>query len=209
MMASSGSLSHNDIKTAHIFDTNPDGFTQAAQRVVNSQLLIDDNSSLNLLELKNKARKVKQRHPDLSCVIVDYLQLMTGQGETREREIAGLSRGLKQLARELALPVLALSQLNRGLESRHDKRPVMADLRESGAIEQDADIIIFLYRDEVYNEDTDQKGVAEVITRKYRKGEIGTNYLGVEFNKSRFCNLSYQPQPMAQPKKRRGGFNYD
>ena len=139
-------------------------------------LFVDDDMSQGLADLKARARQI---HTDPSCpplglVIVDYLQLMSGHGRSREQEISALSRGLKGLAKDLGVPIIALSQLNRSLESRADKRPMMSDLRESGAIEQDADLILFIYRDEVYDKESDDRGVAEVIISKQRSGGLGT-----------------------------------
>jgi replicative DNA helicase len=137
---------------------------------------IDDTAAISITELRSKAKALHldPKSPPLGLIIVDYLQLMRGPGRSREQEISEISRGLKALAKELNIPVIALSQLNRKLESRTDKRPIMSDLRESGAIEQDADVILFLYRDEVYNEDTEDRGVVEVLIRKHRNGPLGT-----------------------------------
>jgi replicative DNA helicase len=138
---------------------------------------VDDTPGLSIAQLRSKARRLKQECPHLGLIIIDYLQLMQGSGnpkESREQIISNISRGLKILAKDLQVPVVALSQLNRSLEARTDKRPMMSDLRESGAIEQDADVILFIYRDEVYNEDSPDKGVAEIIVAKQRSGPIGT-----------------------------------
>jgi len=157
--------------------------TEEIERLLNATkveadmpLFVDDDMSLSLPELKAKARQIHAdpKSPPLGLVIVDYLQLMGGGGRSREQEIAGLSRGLKGLAKELSVPIIALSQLNRSLESRADKRPMMSDLRESGAIEQDADLILFIYRDEVYDKNSEDMGLAEVIISKQRAGGLGT-----------------------------------
>jgi len=157
--------------------------TEEIERLLNATkveadmpLFVDDDMSLSLPELKAKARQIHAdpQSPPLGLVIVDYLQLMGGGGRSREQEIAGLSRGLKGLAKELSVPIIALSQLNRSLESRADKRPMMSDLRESGAIEQDADLILFIYRDEVYDKNSEDMGLAEVIISKQRAGGLGT-----------------------------------
>ncbi|MBQ2239016.1 MAG: replicative DNA helicase, partial [Lachnospiraceae bacterium] len=133
-------------------------------------------SDLTISTLRSKCRKYKQSH-DVGLIIIDYLQLLSGSGkrtESRQQEISEISRSLKSLARELNVPIIALSQLSRGVEARPDKRPMMSDLRESGAIEQDADVIMFLYRDDYYDPDTDRKGIAEVIISKQRSGSTGT-----------------------------------
>ena len=141
-------------------------------------LFIDENPNITVMEIRAKARRIKSRHGGLGLIVVDYLQLMSGDStESRQLEISEISRGLKILARELEVPVLALSQLSRNLESRADKRPILADLRESGAIEQDADIVMFVYRDEVYNPESPDRGSAELIVSKHRAGPIGTRRL--------------------------------
>ena len=153
---------------------------------------IDETPALSVLEMRAKCRRLQREHP-LSLIIVDYLQLMQGSkrnSERREQEISEISASLKALAKELSVPVIALSQLNRGVESRTDKRPVMADLRESGAIEQDADLIAFVYRDEVYNTDTQDKGVAELIVSKHRNGAVGTVRLAFQSEFTTFEDLA-------------------
>ncbi len=138
------------------------------------ELLIDENPNVTVMEIRAKARRVKARHGALGLIVVDYLQLMSGTGaENRQLEISEISRGLKILARELEVPIIALSQLSRNLESRTDKRPMLADLRESGSIEQDADVVMFIYRDEVYNPESPEKAIAEVIVGKHRSGPTG------------------------------------
>ncbi len=140
-----------------------------------SKLIIDDTPGISISELRSKCRKYKLEH-DLQIIIIDYLQLMSGSGRTdsRQQEISDISRSLKSLARELRVPVVALSQLSRAVEKRDDHRPMLSDLRESGAIEQDADVVMFLYRDDYYNKETDKKNIAEVIIAKQRNGPIGT-----------------------------------
>jgi replicative DNA helicase len=160
-----------------------------------NNLFIDDSSGLTPMELRTRARKVAREQGGLSLIMVDYLQLMQvpGMSENRTLEIAEISRSLKALAKELNVPVVALSQLNRGLESRTNKRPINSDLRESGAIEQDADLIMFIYRDEVYNENSNDKGMAEIIIGKQRNGPVGTVRLTFQGQYSRFDNFAGVP----------------
>ncbi len=161
-------------------------------RLAESPMWIDDNPNLTIMEIRAKARRLKSRVGDLGMIVVDYLQLMTGRSnaESRQVEVAEISRGLKILARELQCPVVGLSQLSRNLEARQDKRPMLSDLRESGSIEQDADVVLFLYRDEVYNPGTDSEGLAEVIVAKHRNGPTGTVHLGFLPRFTSFKNLT-------------------
>lgn len=178
--------------------------THATQRIANLDLWLDDQPSLTLLEVRSKARLVKRKH-GLKLLVVDYLGLMTGgPSENRNQEVGSYSRGLKALAKELDIPVIALAQLNRGLENRQNKRPTMADLRDSGEIEQDADIIMFLYRDEVYNPNTQAKGICEVLVEKQRMGETGMVPLSYQGEFTLFSNLArgYQiPEIKTAPRK--------
>lgn len=165
---------------------------ESASVVGNSKLLIDDTPGITVRELRSKCRKFQLEH-GLDIVMIDYLQLMSGSGrrsDSRQQEISDISRALKILARELNVPIIALSQLSRAVEGRTDHRPMLSDLRESGAIEQDADIVMFLYRDEVYNKDTEDKGVAEVIIAKQRNGPIGTVKLAWLADYTKFTNLA-------------------
>jgi len=157
-----------------------------------AQIWIDDNPATSVMEIRAKARRLKSRVGNLGVVVVDYIQLMTGRttAESRQVEVSEISRGLKIMARELGCPVIAVSQLSRGLESRQDKRPMLSDLRESGSIEQDADVVIFLYRDEVYNQDSPDVGMAEVIIQKHRNGPTGTVRLAWLPQYTRFANMS-------------------
>ncbi len=156
-----------------------------------AQIWIDDNPTTSVMEIRAKARRLKSRVGGLGVVVVDYIQLMTGRStaESRQVEVSEISRGLKIMARELGCPVIAVSQLSRGLESRQDKRPMLSDLRESGSIEQDADVVIFLYRDEVYNQDSPDVGMAEVIIQKHRNGPTGTVRLAWVPRYTRFSNM--------------------
>ncbi len=164
------------LRNGNLSDADWEKLIEGAGVVGRSNLIIDDTPGISISEMRSKCRKYKLEH-DLKLIIIDYLQLMTGSGkgsESRQQEISDISRSLKSLARELQVPVVALSQLSRAVEQRPDKRPMMSDLRESGAIEQDADVIMFIYRDDYYNKDTDRKNIAEIIIAKQRNGPIGT-----------------------------------
>jgi replicative DNA helicase len=155
-------------------------------------LFLDDNPQVTVMEIRSKARRIKSQHGGLAAIVIDYLQLMSGHGrpENRQLEVSEISRNLKVLARELEVPIVALSQLSRNLEARSDKRPMLADLRESGSLEQDADVVMFLYRDEVYNPESPDKGSAEVIVAKHRAGPIGTKRLVYLGQYTRFDNAA-------------------
>ncbi|HLL19992.1 MAG TPA: replicative DNA helicase, partial [Rubrivivax sp.] len=159
--------------------------------ISDAPLFIDDSPNMSLMEIRAKCRRLKQRH-GLRLVVVDYLQLMSSgkRVESRQQEVSEFSRALKLLAKELEVPVIALSQLNRSVESRNDKRPMMSDLRESGAIEQDADIIMFIYRDDYYNKDSKEPGVSEIVIGKQRNGPVGTVKLTFLKPLTRFDNLA-------------------
>jgi len=192
MLCSEAMVDSNLVRQGFISQQYWHKLTSAAAKLADAPIYIDDSSSINVFEMRAKARRLKMEKGGLSLIIVDYLQLMRGRGnfERREQEISDISRSLKALAKELDVPVVALSQLNRGVEQRHDKRPTLADLRESGAIEQDADVILFLYRDEVYNKDNrDNKGRAEVIIAKQRNGPTGVVNLTFLNNCTRFTNF--------------------
>ena len=178
------------IRNGGLQDGDWEKLIESASDIGSSGLIIDDTPGITIGELRSKCRKYKMEH-DLKLVIIDYLQLMSGNGKTdsRQQEISEISRSLKGLARELSVPVIALSQVNRACETRPDHRPIMSDLRESGSIEQDADVIMFLYRDEYYNKDSeDNKGKAELIIAKQRNGPIGTVDLRWLPNTTRFVN---------------------
>ena len=161
-------------------------------RLAEAPIWIDDNPQTTVMEIRAKARRLKSRVGDLGLVVIDYLQLMTGRNsaESRQVEVSEMSRGLKILARELECPVLAFSQLSRGLEQRQDKRPMLADLRESGSIEQDADVVMFLYRDEVYNPDSADIGTAEILVAKHRAGPTGMVRVAFLPHFTRFANMA-------------------
>ncbi|MFO7591510.1 MAG: replicative DNA helicase [Acidimicrobiia bacterium] len=168
--------------------------SHAVGRLAEAPLFIDDNPHCTVMEMRAKARRAKARYGDLGLIVVDYLQLMTPstskRTENRQVEVAEISRGLKILARELDCPVMALSQLNRQLEYRQDKRPMLADLRESGSLEQDSDVVIFLYRDEIYNPESEQRGTAEVIVAKHRNGPTGVTRLAFLDHYTKFANMA-------------------
>jgi len=176
VLCSVGRLDAQRVRTGRLNEDDWGRLTQAMALTKEAQIHIDETPALNPLELRSRARRLSRQYGKLGLIVVDYLQLMSASstGENRTTEISEITRSLKGLAKELGCPVLALSQLNRTVEQRTDKRPVMSDLRESGAIEQDADLILFIYRDEVYRPDTPDKGVAEIIIAKQRNGPIGT-----------------------------------
>jgi replicative DNA helicase len=191
MMSSLGRIDQHKIRTGKLDDDDWPRLTSAVSLLDSAPLFIDDTPALSPTEMRARARRLKREH-DIGMIVIDYLQLMQvpGTRENRTTEISEISRNLKALAKELAVPVVALSQLNRGLEQRTDKRPVMSDLRESGAIEQDADLILFIYRDEVYHEDSPHKGIAEIIIGKQRNGPIGTRHLTFRGQFTRFENYA-------------------
>ena len=192
MLSSLGRIDQHRLRTGRLNDDDWPRLTSAIALLNDAPLFIDDTPALSPTELRARARRLKREH-GLSLIVIDYLQLMQGSGkssENRATEISEISRSLKALAKELEVPVIALSQLNRSLEQRPNKRPVMSDLRESGAIEQDADLIVFIYRDEVYNEDSADKGKAEIIIGKQRNGPIGTVALTFQGKYTRFENFA-------------------
>ncbi len=192
MLSSVGRIDQSRLRNGRLEEEDWPKLTAAVGKLKDRPLFIDDAAGLSPMDLRSRARRIAREHGQLGLIVVDYLQLMQikGYGDNRVGEISEISRSLKTLAREFNCPVVALSQLNRGLEQRPNKRPVMSDLRESGAIEQDADIIAFVYRDEVYNQDTDDKGIAEIIIGKQRNGPIGTVRLSFVGQYTRFENLS-------------------
>ena len=183
------------LRTGNMKDSDWEKLIEGAGIIGQSKLIIDDTPGISVSELRSKCRKYKLEN-DLDLIIIDYLQLMTGSvgrsSESRQQEISEISRSLKGLARELNVPVIALSQLSRAVESRPDKRPMLSDLRESGAIEQDADVVMFIYRDEYYNKDSEYKKQAEIIIAKQRNGPVGTVHLAWLGEYTKFANLSRQ-----------------
>ena len=195
MMSSLGRIDQHKVRTGKLEDDDWPRLTSAMSLLAETKLFIDDTAALTPTEVRSRARRLMREHGQLSLIVLDYLQLMQSpsSGDNRVQQISDISRGLKALAKELQVPVIALSQLNRNLEQRPNKRPLMSDLRESGAIEQDADLILFVYRDEVYNEDSSDKGVAEIIIGKQRNGPLGTVRLTFLGQYTRFENHAGNP----------------
>ena len=191
MFSSVGQIDQTRIRTGTLDDLDWPKLTSAMNLLHKSKIFIDDTPALSPADLRARARRLKRKH-DIDMIVVDYLQLMSvpDSRENRATEIAEISRSLKTIAKELNVPVVALSQLNRALEQRPNKRPLMADLRESGAIEQDADLIVFIYRDEVYSPETAEKGKAEIIIGKHRNGSTGTVHLAFQGPWLRFVNMA-------------------
>ena len=192
MLAMESNVDSQKLRTGNLTDSDWDAIVEGIGVIGNSKLVIDDTPGISITELRSKCRKMKLEQ-GLSMIIIDYLQLMSGSGgkssESRQQEISEISRSLKALAREMNAPVVALSQLSRACETRTDHRPMLSDLRESGAIEQDADVVMFLYRDDYYNKDTDMPNIAEVIIAKQRNGPIGTVNLLWQPEFTKFVNL--------------------
>ena len=193
MFSMESNVDSQKLRTGQLDDQDWERLIESAGVIGKSGLIIDDTPGISITELRSKCRKYKLEH-GLSIVMIDYLQLMTGSGRTdsRQQEISDISRSLKALARELSVPVIALSQLSRAVEQRPDHRPMLSDLRESGAIEQDADVVMFIYRDEYYNHDSEKKGIAEIIIAKQRNGPIGTVELAWLPEYQRFVNLEHR-----------------
>jgi replicative DNA helicase len=192
LLVSEARVDANRIRNGRLVESDWPKISQAIGRLGEIPLYIDDNPNLTVMEVRAKARRLKAHQGGLGLIIIDYLQLMSGRNtaENRQVEVSEISRGLKILARELVVPVVALSQLSRNLEMRSDKRPVLADLRESGSLEQDADVVLFLYRDEVYNPESPDRGTAEVIVSKHRNGPTGTTQLAFLDHFTRFANMA-------------------
>ncbi len=201
MLSSLGRIDQTRLRTGDMHEDDWPRFTSAVSQLKDKLLYIDDTPALSPNDIRTRARRVSRESGGLGLIVVDYIQLMRGstKAENRTNEISEISRSLKAIAKELRCPLIAISQLNRALENRPNKRPLMADLRESGAIEQDADLILFIYRDEVYNQDSEDKGIAEIIIGKQRNGPIGSLRLSFIGNLTKFENLApdryndYQP----------------
>ena len=194
MLSMESSVDAQKLRTGQMSDQEWEKLIESAGVIGKSSLIIDDTPGIGIAELRSKCRKYKLEH-NLSIIMIDYLQLMTGNGksESRQQEISEISRSLKAVARELSVPVIAFSQLSRAVEQRPDHRPILSDLRESGAIEQDADVVMFIYRDDYYNHDSEKKGIAEIIIAKQRNGPIGTIELAWLPEYQRFMNLEHRP----------------
>ena len=192
MFSMESNVDSQKLRTGQLDDQDWERLIESAGVIGKSGLIIDDTPGISITELRSKCRKYKLEH-GLSIVMIDYLQLMTGSGRTdsRQQEISDISRSLKALARELSVPVIALSQLSRAVEQRPDHRPMLSDLRESGAIEQDADVVMFLYRDDYYNHDSEKKGITEIIIAKQRNGPIGTVELAWLPDYTKFANVQH------------------
>lgn len=188
MICAEGNIDSLRFRTGKLTDEDWEMFAVASGKLAEMPILIDDTPAISVTEIRAKCRKIKRDH-GLGMILIDYLQLITGIGNNRQEEVSYISRILKQIARELDVPVIALSQLSRGVEQRQDKRPMMSDLRESGSIEQDADIVAFLYRDDYYDKESEKKNIIEIIIAKQRNGPVGTVELAFlkQFNK--FVNL--------------------
>jgi replicative DNA helicase len=191
MLSSQAHLDSHAVRTGQLKGPDWEALTGAASQLQDAKIFIDDSGNLSVQQMRGKARRLKAEH-GLDLLIIDYLQLMEGRGnsESRQQEISDISRALKGLAKELNIPVVALSQLSRAVENRKPPIPVLADLRESGAIEQDADIVMFIYREEVYDPETDEKGIAKILVRKHRNGPIGEISLQFHDSYAKFHNLA-------------------
>ena len=192
LMCSEAKVESQRLRNGRLAPDDWPRLTAACDKLAKAPIYIDDTGSVTMMEIRSKARRLKSKHPDLGLIVIDYLQLMTSgtSAENRVQEVSQISRNLKLLARDLELPILAMSQLSRAVEQRHDKRPILSDLRESGSIEQDADLVAFLYRDDYYNDESDQQGIAEVILAKHRNGPTDTVKLSFLKRYAKFADLA-------------------
>src|ERR671936_126894 len=192
LMCSEAKVESQRLRTGKLAQEDWPRLTTACDKLAKAPIYVDDTGSITLMEIRSKARRLKMREPGLGLIIVDYLQLMTSgtTAENRVQEVSQISRNLKVLARDLDVPIVAMSQLSRAVEQRHDKRPILSDLRESGSIEQDADLVVFIYRDEYYNEESDQPGLAEVIVAKHRNGPTDAVKLSFLKRYAKFADLA-------------------
>ena len=192
LLCSEAKVESQRLRTGKLAQDDWPRLVAAGDKLMKSPIYVDDTGSITMMEIRSKARRLKTREPNLGLIIVDYLQLMTSgtSAENRVQEVSQISRNLKVLARDLDVPILAMSQLSRAVEQRHDKRPILSDLRESGSIEQDADLVMFVYRDEYYNEESDQQGLAEIILSKHRNGPTGVEKLSFLKRYAKFADLA-------------------
>jgi replicative DNA helicase len=192
LMCSEAKVESQRLRTGKLAADDWPRLTAACDKLAKAPIYVDDTGSITMMEIRSKARRLKGKHPELGLIIVDYLQLMTSgtSAENRVQEVSQISRSLKVLARDLDVPIVALSQLSRAVEQRHDKRPILSDLRESGSLEQDADIVIFIYRDEYYEAESDQQGLAEVHVAKHRNGPTDTVKLSFLRRYAKFADLA-------------------
>ncbi|HKG43353.1 MAG TPA: replicative DNA helicase [Gaiellaceae bacterium] len=192
LMCSEAKVESQRLRTGKLGADDWPRLTAACDRLAKAPIYVDDQGSITMMEIRSKARRLKSREPSLGLIVVDYLQLMTSGAnvESRVQEVSQISRSLKILARDLDVPILAMSQLSRAVEQRHDKRPILSDLRESGSIEQDADLVMFIYRDEYYNDESDQQGIAEVHLAKHRNGPTDTVKLSFLKRYAKFADLA-------------------
>jgi replicative DNA helicase len=192
LMCSEAKVESQRLRTGKLGADDWPRLTAACDRLAKAPIYVDDQGSITMMEIRSKARRLKSRESSLGLIIVDYLQLMTSGSnvESRVQEVSQISRSLKVLARDLDVPILAMSQLSRAVEQRHDKRPILSDLRESGSIEQDADLVMFIYRDEYYNDESDQQGIAEVHLAKHRNGPTDTVKLSFLKRYAKFADLA-------------------
>src|SRR2546421_250248 len=192
LMCSEAKVESQRLRTGKLAPDDWPRLTAACDKLAKAPIYVDDTGSVTMMEIRSKSRRLKSRHPDLGLIVVDYLQLMSsaGSAENRVQEVSQISRSLKILARDLEVPIVALSQLSRAVEQRTDKRPILSDLRESGSIEQDADLVAFIYRDEYYNDESDQQGLAEVILAKHRNGPTDAMKLSFLKRYAKFSDLA-------------------
>src|SRR5918994_1939580 len=192
LMCSEAKVESNRLRTGKLAVDDWPRLTAACDKLAKAPIYVDDTGSITMMEIRSKARRLKSKEPTLGLIIVDYLQLMTSGSnvESRVQEVSQISRNLKVLARDLDVPILAMSQLSRAVEQRHDKRPILSDLRESGSLEQDSDLVFFIYRDEYYNDETEAQGIAEVHLAKHRNGPTGTEKLAWLNRYAKFADLA-------------------
>ncbi len=192
LMCSEAKVESQRLRSGRLAPEDWPRLTAACDKLAKAPIYVDDTGSVTMMEIRSKARRLKSKQPDLGLIVVDYLQLMTSgtTAENRVQEVSQISRNLKLLARDLDIPIVAMSQLSRAVEQRHDKRPILSDLRESGSIEQDADLVAFLYRDDYYNDESDQQGLAEVILAKHRNGPTDTVKLSFLKRYAKFSDLA-------------------